>query len=100
MSDKDKQQFTVDLSGDTPIYVPRNQKPKKPGQPPWAMLVYAGQIGTSIIVPLLIGVGLGRYADVQNNSHPTWVLVGLGAGFFLSLVSLITTVKEILRKLQ
>lgn len=100
MIDDQKEQFILDISDKTPKIVPRSEKPKKPIQSGLTMLVYSGQIGTAIIVPLLIGIGAGRYIDGIRNSHPTWVLIGLGGGFFFSLFSLFATVKDIITRLN
>lgn len=98
MTDDIRERFNVDLSDGIPKVTPRVEKPKKASPPSWTMIVYAGQIGTSVLVPLLLGIGIGRYVDAQQQSHPTWVLVGLGIGFFLSLVTLTSTVKDIINK--
>lgn len=98
--DDEPKQFTLDLSQDSPQISPREPKPKKPGANSWFMLVYAGQIGVSIIIPLLVGIFAGRYFDQQYQTHPKWLLIGLGAGLLLSVLSLITMVREIIKKVN
>lgn len=100
MTEDNRERFNVDLSEGFPKITPRVEKPKKASPASWEMLVYAGQIGTSVLVPLLVGIGIGRYVDTQQQSHPRWVLIGLTIGFFLSLYTLISTVKDILKKLN
>jgi ATP synthase protein I len=99
MSQKEKEQFNLELSEHTHTITPRVQHPKKPTQSGLSMLVYAGQIGVSVLVPLLGGVGIGRYVDQQQGTRPLFVLIGLGIGFLLSLVTLFATVREIIRKI-
>ena len=99
MSEITKDKFNLELSGETPTITPRTKHPTKPAQSGLSMLVYAGQIGVSVLVPLLGGVGIGRYIDQQQGTRPMYVLIGLGIGFLLSLVTLFATVREIIRKI-
>lgn len=63
----------------------------------WRYLYLFGGIGTSIVVPIVLGMFVGKYFDGQWNTKPTATLVGLSIGFIISLVHVGTTIQTFLR---
>lgn len=101
MEDNTQAQFDLDLSHGTPKVSPRKeQSKKKPNTSPFFYIGTAGQFGFAIIIPLLLGLGLGIYCDKQFGTKPLYTLVGLVMGLLLSVASLIHTVKDIIKSTQ
>jgi len=58
------------------------------------MKVFA-RLSVWIVVPILLGLFLGRWLDRLNNSDPKWFLICIGASFVISMVMLVKeTLKE------
>lgn len=73
--------------------------PKKKVKPINALVYigFMGNVGMSIVVPVVLGALIGNYLDIRFGSHPKAVLIGIGIGFILSLVNVIVTVKSFIQ---
>ena len=93
----DKVDIEISDSGNI-IFKPRLRNDKIKHRPHILIYAeYASSIGMSIIIPIVLATILGKYIDSRFNSHPKVVLLSIGIGFIISIVSLFYTVKSFLR---
>lgn len=97
MEDTTRKQFDLDLTHQTPRIHPRKKEEPPQKNLMWFYVGASGQIGFSILVPLLIGVFVGVWIDSKYGTKPLWTIIGLGGGFIVSLISLVKTVKDLLK---
>jgi predicted F0F1-ATPase subunit len=98
---EDKEQFTLDLSKGKPVLTPREKKDEKIQGNIFAFyLGSAGQIGFSILIPLLLGLGIGIWLDSHFQKKPLFTLSGLLLGFLISIANLFLTVRTIIKQTQ
>ena len=64
----------------------------------WYYVGLAGQIGYAIAIPLAGGALVGSYFDSKSLTASRYTLLGLGIGFFISIVGFYSVIKEITRK--
>jgi ATP synthase protein I len=95
------EQFTLDISKERSIIHPRKKIEKK--QNTSQLLAFyigsSGSIGFAIVIPLLLGIGIGVWLDTKYGTKPQFTLGGLVVGLVLSVANLIFTVKQILKKM-
>ncbi|GAC1448601.1 MAG: hypothetical protein PVSMB4_05950 [Ktedonobacterales bacterium] len=58
----------------------KNQNNKPQDSNSWAALALLGQVGLTIVIPMLIGLGLGLFIDKKFNTVPIATLIGLLLG--------------------
>jgi predicted F0F1-ATPase subunit len=58
----------------------QNNSNKRPEPNDWTALALLGQVGLMIVVPMLLGVGLGLFVDRQFHTTPIATLIGLLLG--------------------
>lgn len=63
----------------------------------WLYLGKVGQIGFTISLPIVIGAFIGVYLDKVWMTYPKATLAGIFGGMFLSIVSFIRLVIELIR---
>lgn len=78
------------------VYMPNSQPLKDKDSYSWVepMKIFA-RLSMWIVVPVLAGLGVGRWLDRKNDSEPKWFLICIGLAFVISMVML---VKETLRE--
>lgn len=64
----------------------------------WYYFGVAGEIGFAVALPIAGGAILGSFIDRKIGTYPTYTLILLGTGIFLSMVNFIFTIKNILKK--
>jgi F0F1-type ATP synthase assembly protein I len=52
-------------------------------------MALALRLGTSIVVPLVVLLLIGRFLDQKMGSSPLYLLIGLGLAFFITMGYLI-----------
>jgi len=71
---------------------PKNQKTDYSWAEP--MKIFA-RLSVWIVIPVLIGLFLGKWLDKKNASEPKWFLICVGISFVVSMVMLVReTMKE------
>lgn len=58
----------------------RNGEDKPPSAKDWAGLVLVGQLGLTVAIPILLGIGVGLFIDSKLRSSPIATLIGLLLG--------------------
>jgi ATP synthase protein I len=58
----------------------RNGDEKPPSANDWAGLVLVGQLGLTVAIPILLGIGAGLFVDSKLRSSPIATLIGLLLG--------------------
>ena len=58
----------------------KNDDQQRPDLSGWASLALLGQVGLTIVLSMLLGIGLGLFVDHQLNSAPVATLIGLLLG--------------------
>jgi ATP synthase protein I len=58
----------------------RNGDEKPPSANDWAGLVLVGQLGLTVAIPILLGIGAGIFVDSKLRSSPIATLIGLLLG--------------------
>ena len=58
----------------------RNGEKKPPSANDWAGLVLVGQLGLTVAIPILLGIGAGLFIDSKLRSSPIATLIGLLLG--------------------
>jgi predicted F0F1-ATPase subunit len=58
----------------------KNDDQQRPDFSGWASLALLGQVGLTIVLSMLLGIGLGLFIDHQLNSAPVATLIGLLLG--------------------
>lgn len=53
-----------------------------------------------VILPLIVGVLLGRWLDRRYNSDPKWFLIVIGLAFIISTVGLVVQAKSEFKKIS
>ncbi len=53
---------------------------KPPSANDWAGLVLVGQLGLTVAIPILLGIGAGLFIDSKLHSSPIATLIGLLLG--------------------
>lgn len=53
----------------------------------WFGLGTFGMVGYTVVLPTLIGLALGVYADRRWGGHVSWSLTGLAVGLFLGCLA-------------
>ncbi len=53
---------------------------QRPDLSGWSSLALLGQVGLTIVLSMLLGIGLGLFIDHQLNSAPVATLIGLLLG--------------------
>lgn len=56
------------------------------------------QVGTSIVLPLLVFLGVGRWLDLQRGTSPLFLLVGLVLSFVITFAVLMRIVRTAARE--
>jgi len=65
-------------------------------QPPaWKGVADVAQVGMTLVVATVIGLGLGYYADQWMGSAPWLTLVGLGFGIAAGFVNIFRAVRRL-----
>ena len=57
-------------------------------------LALASTIAVSLAVPLLVGIFLGRWMDVQIGTDPLFMIIGLLVGLVLGVYGILRLLKE------
>lgn len=98
---KERKQFTLELSEEGTLEKYERVPPKrKPVPSVWTYLEVGSSIASSILVPLLVSIAIGRYSDNRFVQAPTGTHYGLAVGLFLSFASFIVTLRSIYIKLS
>jgi ATP synthase protein I len=58
----------------------KNDDQKRPDLSGWSSLALLGQVGLTIVLSMLLGIGIGLFIDRQLNSAPVATLIGLLLG--------------------
>jgi ATP synthase protein I len=58
----------------------RSGEDKPPSANDWAGLVLVGQLGLTVAIPILLGIGVGLFIDSKLRSSPIATLIGLLLG--------------------
>ena len=58
----------------------KNDDPQRPDLSGWSSLALLGQVGLTIVLSMLLGIGIGLFIDHQLNSAPVATLIGLLLG--------------------
>jgi ATP synthase protein I len=58
----------------------KNHENQRPEPNDWTALALLGQVGLLIVIPTLLGLGLGLFIDRQLHSTPIATLIGLLLG--------------------
>jgi ATP synthase protein I len=58
----------------------KNQNNKPQDSNSWTAFALLGQVGLTIVISMLIGLGLGLFIDHQFNTAPIATLIGLLLG--------------------
>ena len=58
----------------------KNDDQQRPDLTGWSSLALLGQVGLTIVLSILLGIGLGLFIDHQLNSAPVATLIGLLLG--------------------
>ena len=58
----------------------KNDDQQRPDLSGWSSLALLGQVGLTIALSMLLGIGLGLFIDHQLNSAPVATLIGLLLG--------------------
>ncbi|HET8906800.1 MAG TPA: AtpZ/AtpI family protein [Ktedonobacterales bacterium] len=58
----------------------RSGEDKPPSANDWAGLVLVGQLGLTVAIPILLGIGAGLFIDSKLRSSPIATLIGLLLG--------------------
>ncbi len=58
----------------------KNGNDKPPRMSDWAGLVLIGQLGLTVAIPILLGIGAGLFIDSRLQSSPIATLLGLLLG--------------------
>jgi predicted F0F1-ATPase subunit len=58
----------------------KNDDQQRPDLSGWSSLALLGQVGLTIVLSMLLGIGLGLFIDHQLNSAPVATLIGLLLG--------------------
>jgi ATP synthase protein I len=69
---------------------PRDTSEQAPRQHPLAM---AASIGTELVVAVILGLLVGRWADAKLGTQPALLLIGVFAGITVGLYQLIRRTK-------
>lgn len=75
----------------------KTQKGSAKTYPPvnaWVAFELFGQVGISIVLPLVAGVMIGAYVDSQWQSKPSATIAGLVIGLIISIVTFTRTVRQ------
>lgn len=64
----------------------------------WVAFELFGQIGVSIVLPLVAGVMIGAYLDAQWMSKPSATIAGLVIGLVISIITFTGTVRQFMRR--
>ena len=64
-------------------------------RPPWTDMANVAQVGLTLVVATVIGLGAGYYLDRWLGTQPWLTLVGLGFGIAAGFVNLFRAVKRI-----
>jgi len=68
-----------------------------PGEqrPPWTQMADVAQVGLTLVVATVIGLGVGYYLDRWLGTKPWLTLVGLGFGIAAGFLNLFRAVKKL-----
>ena len=58
----------------------KNQRNKGPDFNDWTALALLGQVGLTIVISILLGIGAGLFIDHQFHTTPIATLIGLLLG--------------------
>ncbi len=58
----------------------KNPEPPRPEQSDWYAFALLGQVGLTIAIPCLVGIGIGLFIDHQFHWTPIATLIGLLLG--------------------
>ncbi len=91
--------FRLELNDTGSVLKPEKKKsdPKGLGQT-WYYLGYIGEIGFTIAIPIAGGAFIGTYIDQRWSTYPRATLSLLFVGVFLSMVSFIITIRDIINR--
>jgi ATP synthase protein I len=64
-------------------------------RPPWTDFAEVAQVGLTLVVATVIGLGAGYYLDGWLGTKPWLMLVGLGFGIAAGFVNLFRAVKKL-----
>jgi ATP synthase protein I len=64
-------------------------------RPPWTEMAEIAQVGLTLVVATVIGLGAGYYLDRWLGTKPWLTLVGLGFGIAAGFVNLFRAVKKL-----
>jgi ATP synthase protein I len=64
-------------------------------RPPWTEMADVAQVGLTLVVATVIGLGAGYYLDQWLGTKPWLTLVGLGFGIAAGFLNLFRAVKKL-----
>ncbi|HEY7649940.1 MAG TPA: AtpZ/AtpI family protein [Methylomirabilota bacterium] len=64
-------------------------------RPPWTEMANIAQVGLTLVVATVIGLGAGYYLDRWLGTKPWLTLVGLGFGIAAGFLNLFRAVKKL-----
>jgi ATP synthase protein I len=64
-------------------------------RPPWTEMADVAQVGLTLVVATVIGLGAGYYLDRWLGTKPWLTLVGLGFGIAAGFLNLFRAVKKL-----
>lgn len=82
--EREKQRFDANLTKQIGVKAARKLKARRnTGHTVWFGLGMMGLIGWSVVVPTLLGAGLGIYFDIHYPSERSWTLALIVAGLII-----------------
>jgi ATP synthase protein I len=95
-----KEQYDLDLDGEINVQKPKKTAKSKRSskQEVWFYIGVVGNIGYSLVLPIVGGALLGSYVDRQWSTYPKATLVLLGIGCVIAVGVFKHTMAEILHR--
>jgi len=88
--------YTRDVTGSNKADIQKKASASSEGSS-WLYLGKVGQIGYTIVIPIVIGAFIGAYLDKVWLTYPKATLAGIFGGMFISVVNFIRLVIELIR---
>lgn len=90
-------QYELHFQGGELVYRPKVPNDSRSKRSIWRDVGVFGEIGYSIIVPIVLGLVIGSTADRKWESYPRFTLGGIIVGMALSMVTFVATILRFLR---